>query len=146
MARNDDLWWLLNEQTISNWTAASMWNRVRHVTLDQYLDARNFDAGNPAANPAQEFPADVYFVEQKTSETNEVVEFELASVLDLQGQMLPRRQIIANLCSFTYKVSYCNYTGGAMFDGNDQAMSDPALDVCSKRLTGCRSGSATLKS
>jgi lambda family phage minor tail protein L len=110
---------------------------VRHVTLGQYLDARNFASGNPTADPAQEFPADVYFIEQKTGETNEAVEFELASALDLQGQMLPRRQIIANLCSFTYKGAYCNYTGGAMFDGNDQPVSSPALDVCSKRLTGC---------
>jgi lambda family phage minor tail protein L len=110
---------------------------IRHVTLGQYLDARNFASGNPTADPTQEFPADVWFIEQKSGETNEVVEFELASALDLQGQMLPRRQIIANLCSFTYKGAYCNYTGGAMFDGNDQPVGNPALDVCSKRLTGC---------
>ena len=64
---------------------------VRHETLGQYLDARNFAGGNPTADPSQEFPADVWFIEQKTGETNEVVEFELASALDLQGQMLPRR-------------------------------------------------------
>lgn len=93
--------------------------------------------GNPTADPTQEFPADVWFIEQKTAETNEVVEFELASALDLQGQMLPRRQIIANLCSFTYKGPYCNYTGTGKFDGNDQPVTDPALDTCSKRLSGC---------
>ncbi len=111
---------------------------VRHITLGQYLDARNFASGNPTADPSQEFPIEVWFIEQKTAETNEVVEFELASALDLQGQMLPRRQIIANMCSFTYKGPYCNYTGSAKFDGNDNPVTDPALDTCSKRLSGCK--------
>lgn len=111
---------------------------VRHVTLGQYLDAVNFAGGNAAADPTQEFPADVWFIEQKTGETNEVVEFELASALDLQGQMLPRRQIIANLCSFTYRGPYCNYTGVSKFDSNDQPVTDPALDVCGKRLGSCK--------
>lgn len=111
---------------------------TRHVTLGQYLDGRNFANGNTTADPAQEFPTDIWFIEQKTGETNEVVEFELASALDLQGQKLPRRQIIANLCSFTYKGPYCNYTGSGMFDANDQPVSTPALDTCSKRLAGCK--------
>ncbi|MDQ2820478.1 MAG: phage minor tail protein L [Pseudomonadota bacterium] len=111
---------------------------TRHITLSQYLDARNFTSGNPTADPSQEFPIEVWFIEQKTAETNEVVEFELASALDLQGQMLPRRQIIANMCSFTYKGPYCNYTGSAKFDGNDNPVTDPALDTCSKRLGGCK--------
>lgn len=111
---------------------------VRHVTLGQYLDARNFAGGNPTADPSQEFPADIWFIEQKSGETSEVVDFELASALNLQGQMLPRRQIIANLCSFTYRGPYCNYTGTAKFDANDQSVATAPLDVCSKRLSGCK--------
>lgn len=111
---------------------------TRHVTLGQYLDAANFQGGNPTADPAQEFPAEVWFVEQKTTETNEVVEFELKSALDFQELMLPRRQIIANLCSWRYRGAYCGYTGTAKFDANDQSVTDPALDVCSKRLSGCK--------
>lgn len=111
---------------------------IRHVTLGQYLDAANFAGGNPSADPTQEFPLDLWFIEQKTAESNEVVEFELMSALDFQGQMLPRRQIIANLCSFTYKGPYCAYAGSGMFDANDLPVSNPALDVCSKRLSGCK--------
>ena len=111
---------------------------TRRRTLGQYLDAANFAGGNPSADPTQEFPADIWFVEQKTAETNEVVEFELASALDFQGLNLPRRQIIANLCSFTYKGAYCGYVPGAMFDTNDASTTNAALDVCSKRLSGCR--------
>lgn len=111
---------------------------IRHVTLGQYLDAANFEGGNPTADPAQEFPIDIWFIEQKTAETNEVIEFELMSALDFQGLMLPRRQIIANLCSFAYRGANCNYTWTALYDANDQPVTDPALDVCSKRLSGCK--------
>lgn len=111
---------------------------TRHVTLGKYLDAANFDGGNPSADPAQEFPLDIWFIEQKTAESSEVVEFELMSALDFQGQMLPKRQIIANLCSFTYKGPYCAYAGSGMFDANDDPVASSALDVCSKRLSGCK--------
>lgn len=111
---------------------------TRHVTLGQYLDARNFDAGNPTADPEQEFPQDVWFIEQKTSETNEAVEFELSSALDFQDAQLPRRQVIANLCSFGYRGPYCGYTGAAKFDADDNPVTDPALDVCGKRLGSCK--------
>lgn len=111
---------------------------MRHVTLGKYLDAANFQDGNPSADPTQEFPRDIWFIEQKSAETNEVVEFELKSALDFQALMLPRRQIIANLCPFAYKGPYCNYTGPAMFDANDQPVTNPALDVCSKRMSGCK--------
>lgn len=111
---------------------------TRHVTLGQYLDAVNFAGGNPSADPSAEFAPDVWFIEQKTSETDEVVEFELMSALDFQGQMLPKRQIIANLCSFTYKGAYCGYVPGAMFDANDTSTTNAALDVCGKRLSSCK--------
>jgi len=111
---------------------------TRHVTLGQYLDAVNFAGGNPSADPTQEFPADIWFIEQKVAETNETVEFELMSALDFQGLQLPRRQIISNLCSFQYKGAYCGYAGTAMFDASDVSTTNAALDVCSKRLSGCK--------
>jgi lambda family phage minor tail protein L len=111
---------------------------TRHITLGQYLDAVNFADGNPTADPEQEFPPDAWFIEQKTSETNEDVEFELSSALDFQDAQLPRRQIIANLCPFTYRGAYCGYVGTAKFDVDDNAVTDPALDVCAKRLGSCK--------
>jgi lambda family phage minor tail protein L len=111
---------------------------TRHVTLGQYLDAANFAEGNPSADPSQEFPPDKWFIEQKTSETNEVVEFQLSSALDFHDVQLPRRQIIANLCPFAYKGPYCGYTGAAMFDANGNPVTDPALDICPKTLVACK--------
>jgi lambda family phage minor tail protein L len=116
---------------------------IRHTTLGKYLDARNFTDGNPEANPDEEFPPDVWFIEQKTSETNEIVEFELSSALDFNDAQLPGRQIIANVCVWLtkggYRGPYCGYTGAAMFDKDGNPVSDPALDRCSGQLnSGCK--------
>ena len=69
---------------------------VRHRTFGRYLDARNFADGNPTADATQEFPPDKWFLERKASETNQVVQCELASALDFGQQQLPGRTIIAN--------------------------------------------------
>jgi lambda family phage minor tail protein L len=115
---------------------------IRHTTLGRYLDARNFPNGNVEANPNEEFPLDIWFIEQKTSETAEVVEFELSSPLDFNGLQLPRRPIIANVCWWLscegYRGAYCSYTGAAMFDKDGNPVSDPALDRCGGRLSDCK--------
>lgn len=69
---------------------------TRRRTLVRFLDASNFTAGNPTADASQHFPDEIWFVEQKTLETKESVEFELSSVFDLMGVQLPARQIIKN--------------------------------------------------
>jgi lambda family phage minor tail protein L len=111
-------------------------------TLAKYLDARNFTGGNPTASPDEELAPEIWIIQQKTAETAEVVEFELSSALDFNGQMLPSRQIIAGMCSWLtkggYRGTYCGYTGSRMFDVNGNPVSDPALDRCSGLLSDCK--------
>lgn len=109
--------------------------RIR--TFAKYLDAVNFDSGNPDADPAQTLPEEVWYIERKASETVESVEFELSSPLDFGDVKLPRRQIIANHCPWAYRGVGCNYTGGPVADIDDNPTSDPALDRCGKRKTSC---------
>ncbi len=111
---------------------------TRRRTLGQFLDAENFPEGNSSADPTQEFPPDVWFIERKTAESSDFVEFELASAMSLEGIMLPRRQIIANNCPWTYRDSECGYTGGPVADALDQPTADPAKDACSKSLKACK--------
>lgn len=115
---------------------------TRHVTLGKYLDAVNFPEGNPSADPTQEFPPEVYYVEQKTEEDNESVKFTLTTALDFNNVQLPRRQIVNNSCSWLriggYRGSYCGYTGSAMFDEDGNVVSDPSLDRCGGRLSDCK--------
>lgn len=94
--------------------------------------------GNPTADPAAEFPDDVFFIDRKATETRDVVEFELAAAFDVAGVQLPRRQIIQNVCTWRYRGTECGYTGTNYFDANDQPVGSVGLDVCAKRLGSCK--------
>jgi lambda family phage minor tail protein L len=112
--------------------------RIR--TLARYLDAANFpDSTNPygTPDPTAEFPREIFYVDRKSVETRDVVEFELAAAFDLQGVRAPKRQCIANICQWVYRSPECGYTAAAYYDRNDQAVATAAQDVCGKRLSSC---------
>lgn len=111
---------------------------TRRRTFLRYLDAVNFPGGvNPTADPNQHLTDDVWFVDRKMSENKYVIEWELASAFDLQGVMLPYRQIIQNSCPWKYRSSECGWTGGYI-DKADAWTNDPTKDFCGKRLSSCR--------
>lgn len=94
---------------------------TRRRTMARFLDAVNFTSGvNPEADPEAEFEPDIYFIDRKSAEDRERVEFELASSCDLVGVRLPRRQIIQNICTWRYRGAECGYTGAPMFTSLDQ--------------------------
>lgn len=115
---------------------------IRHKTLGKYLDAVNFPGGNATADPSQEVPPDMWFIERRASETKEVVQWELSSALDFNGRQLPGRPIIANACGWLarggYRGPYCGYTGPAVAKADDTPTNDPAKDRCGGRLSSCR--------
>lgn len=112
---------------------------TRRRTFLKYLDAVNFPGGvNPTADQTAEFARDVFFVNRKSSESKVLVEFELASLLDVQGIKLPRRVVVPNVCPWQYRGSECGYTGGPVADKNDLPTSDPLLDQCGKRVDSCK--------
>ena len=112
---------------------------TRKRTLLKYLDAVNFASGsNPMADPSAEFADDVYFIDRKSRETRDVVEFELAAAFDLEGVSLPRRQIVQNVCPWQYRGAECGYIGTAYFNANDETVSSRAQDACGKRLVSCQ--------
>ena len=83
----------VNETTAGNDLTGATVTRIR--TLAKYLDAANFSGGsNPygTPDPTAEFPKEIYSIDRKSTETREIVEFELASVLDLVGITCPKRQ------------------------------------------------------
>lgn len=114
--------------------------RIR--TFAKFLDAVNFDGVNPDADPTQQFPPEIWFIDRKSSENNEAVQFELASAFDLNGVMLPRRQIIANYCAWKsiggYRGPYCGYTGPAVAKADDTPTTLLAEDDCGGRLASCK--------
>lgn len=111
---------------------------TRKRTLAKYLDAVNFPGGtNPDADPNQYLPDEMWYVEQKTSETRHAIEFKLSSVFDLMGIQLPYRQVIQNSCPWKYRGSECGYTG-PYFDRFDQPTSNSNDDACAKLLSSCK--------
>lgn len=112
---------------------------TRKRTMVKYLDAVNFpDSTNPDADDTAEFPDDVFFIDRKSTETRDVVEFELAAAFDVAGILLPHRQIIQNVCTWRYKGTECGYSGTNYFNANDESVGSSGLDVCGKRLTSCK--------
>lgn len=96
---------------------------TRRRTLIKYLDAVNFAGGvNPDEDTTGEFAEDIYYVDRKATENKQVVELELASNIDLQGKKLPGRQIIQNLCAWGYRSAECGFTGGPIYDINDDLL------------------------
>lgn len=111
---------------------------MRRRTLVKYLDAVNFAAGNPTANPAEEYPVETWIITRKASENSASIEFDLGSPLDLTGVKLPRRQVIAGTCLWAYRSGECGYPGGPVADYLNNPTSDPARDQCSRTMKGCK--------
>jgi lambda family phage minor tail protein L len=112
--------------------------RIR--TLARYIDGVNFPGGtNPygTPDPAAEFPREIYYIDRKSVETRDVVEFELAAAFDLAGVRAPKRQCIANICQWVYRSAECSYTAAAYYDAKDNPVASAATDVCGKRLSSC---------
>lgn len=108
-------------------------------TLAKYLDAENFSAGNShASNEAEE---QLWYIEQKTSESSAQVSFELSNPIDFEGRKIPVRQI-TNICHWCvmgdYRGEECGYIGTAMFTDKDEPTDNPALDKCAGRLSSCK--------
>lgn len=121
---------IVNATTAGNDLGGATVKRIR--TLKKYLD------GEAAADPHAKFPDEIWYVDRKASENRDSVSFELASKFDLAGVMIPKRQIIANICQWKYRSTECGYSGSNYWDINDQAVATLALDRCGKRLSSCK--------
>ncbi len=81
----------VNETTPGNDLTGAVVTRIR--TLAKFLDASNFaDGTNATADNTAEFPQEIYYIDRKSSETRDVVAWELAAVFDLAGIRVPKRQ------------------------------------------------------
>jgi len=95
---------------LSDLTGAKV-TRIR--TFAKYLDNINFPRGEApngfSPDSKAELPRDVFFIDRKSNENKFVIEFELASILDVEGVKLPNRVIYAERCPFIYRGEGCNY-------------------------------------
>ena len=88
-------------------------------------------------DPTAEFPREIYFVDRKSAENRDVVEFELASAFDMAGIRAPKRQCITR-CQWVYRSPECSYTGTNYFNASDEPVGNANQDVCGKRVDSCK--------
>lgn len=111
---------------------------TRKQTLVKYLDAANFVGGNPTASAGTYFPDEVYLIDRRAKDDGVVIEFELAASVDVHGVRLPLRQVIQNVCTWTYRSSECGYAGTSYWKADDTPTASPAEDKCSRLMSGCK--------
>ncbi len=85
--------------------------RIR--TFAKYLDRKNYlsDITSDEWEPDSqvEFPRDIYYIDRKSNESKFLIEWELASILDLQEIKLPGRLVVSNRCPARYRAEGCLY-------------------------------------
>ena len=81
----------VNQVTAGNDLIGATLTRKR--TLARFLPNDNFVGDNPSGSVDEttEFPREIYIVARKSSESREVVQFELAAPLDLENIKAPKR-------------------------------------------------------
>ena len=121
---------VVNTTTAGNDLCGAEVRRIR--TLKRFLD------GEAAADPNAQWPMEIWYVDRKSSENRNVVQFELASKLDLPNIKIPKRQLIGNICQWAYRSGECGYTGSNYWDANDNVESSLANDRCGKRVGSCK--------
>jgi lambda family phage minor tail protein L len=137
--------------TLPEGLEGAKFTRIR--TLGRFLDAVNFPVGSyvvsnywavgyesgtsATADPLAEFPREVYFVDRKSAENRDVVEFEMASAFDMAGVRAPKRQCITR-CQWVYRSPECSYTSTNYFNVSDVVVGNASEDVCGKRVDSCK--------
>lgn len=101
---------------------------VRKRTFVKFLDNKNFSGSvHPygSADPSAGLEDQVFYILRKSSENRSIVEFELASPLELDNVTFPKRIVMARYCSFHYRGIGCRYSGPPIADENDVKISSP---------------------
>lgn len=108
--------------------------------------ASNLDGG-PDPDSTSFFGPETWYVDRVARHrAGEEVVLELANPLDLQGKMLPGRQVIRDSCTHVYRkhngttfvMGSCPYAGGSFFKADGTVTIFPGEDSCGKRLKDCK--------
>lgn len=114
---------------------------IIYETFADYIDARNFAPGQaitPDPNACYEW---TFYIDSRMGENYTAVSFQLANPVDLDGLMIPSRQI-TDVCTWACRGEYrlgrgCSYTGTAYFDKNGNPVADPSKDDCGGLFEDC---------
>lgn len=86
---------------------------TRRRTFARFLPNNNFnDQNRPQTqeiDELSELPPDIWFINRKSNENKNIIEYELNSKLDLENLQIPRRTMIAKRCNNNYRGEGCVY-------------------------------------
>lgn len=105
---------------------------LRKRTFARFLNGDTWGLAsnvNPFGTPDSEavLSDDIFYIDKVIMENKQAVEFELASILELNKVKIPRRRMFANSCGFEYRNSTgCDYTGAPVADSADKKFGDVA--------------------
>ena len=111
---------------------------IRKRTFAKFMDSINFCIDNVFADPTQELPDTVFYVNKKISESMDVVSFELSSPWDVDDLKLPSRIMAGDICYWKYRDTTCAYAGTGYWDAVDEPVGTINEDVCGKHLSSCK--------
>lgn len=114
----------------------------RIKTFRKYLDDGQFP------NTGARFTDDNFVIERKSTQSRQVLKFELSTLLDQQGTQIPRLKIIRDSCVHTYRVwtesgfiyrgASCPYADNNYYEVSGDPTAEPKKDACGKRLSDCK--------
>lgn len=111
--------------------------------------ARHLDGGSQA-DSGQIFEPDIWFLDRKVHHSPAMIEWEMASIMDVEGRQLPGRQILRDVCTHTYRrwnsvlatfdysAATCPYTGSRYIKASGADTGIPSEDSCGRRLVDCK--------
>ena len=90
---------------------------VRRQTLQKYLVGEDGDTSPPI-----EFPVEKFIIDRIASEHKVSISFELASVMDLEGMVIPNRLVVGKYCNWIYQGATAEggYKGACIWNKNSK--------------------------
>ena len=126
---------------------AKVYNDLVGAELTRVRTLRKFLDDGVAADSSQK-AEDIYYINAKIADSPEVVEWEMATGLDMDDLRLPARTMIADICSWpyitedrppdpTFECPWARSDPTKYFDANDNPVVQKADDECGRTLNSC---------
>lgn len=117
------------------------YNGMMQAKVTIWITAAEFLGANGAVQDGA-YRKLVYYIERPNFCNQSVARFDLTSPYDMDGIMIPPR-ISQAVCFWAQRGWYrsgkgCGYNGSAMFDKDNNPVSDPAQDFCAGTATACK--------
>ena len=126
-------------------------DNVRGGQIERLITFAEECAPPIGTNGASCFPPETWQIDRLEARDEAVIQLALQPVANLQGEMLPKRVVLRDVCqhryrhydpvtkAFDYRQATCPYSAARYFTADGTPTNDKALDRCSLRLTsGCK--------